>query len=241
MNLLPWEIIIKAQTRDLVGMISAEAVVFDLDGTLIQSRIDYEEMRRRVVDVLVASGAAAGELDQSRRVWEIVMGGERLLKELGLPPETRRPVMRRITETMNAVELEAVETVEPTPYAHDTLEALRGQGLSIGVATRSCNAYATRSLARADLAGYIDVLLARDDVEHPKPDPRHLLQVVEALGASPRSVVYVGDTITDLKTAEEAGIAFIGFLREDEWGKRLRETGCELLIDDLRMVTDLVE
>ncbi|MCW3992451.1 MAG: HAD family hydrolase [Candidatus Bathyarchaeota archaeon] len=222
-------------------MIAAEAVVFDLDGTLIRSKIDFEAMRRRVVEVLVASGAPAGDLDQSRRVWEIVMGGESKLKEMGLPSETRCLIMRRITEALNAVELEAVDSVEPTAHALEALEALRGRGLRIGVATRSCNAYATQSLELTDLAGYVDVLLARDDVEHPKPDARHLLQVVEALGPSPGSVVFVGDTTTDLKTAEEAGIAFIGFLRDDDWGRRLREAGCGLIIDDLRKIADLVE
>jgi len=224
-----------------MGMPAIEAVVFDLDGTLVQSRINYEEMRRRAVEILVEAGAAEGEPGQSVRVWEIVMGGERMLEEMGLPPERRRLTMRRITEALNAVELEAVETVKPTPNAHEALEALRGRGLGIGVATRSCRAYAARSLELSALAVYVDVLLARDDVEHPKPDPRHLLKVVEALGASPPSVVYVGDTTTDLKTAQEAGIAFIGYLRDDQWGRRLREAGCEILIDDLRRVTNLVE
>ena len=224
----------------MIEMYAAEAVVFDLDGTLIQSRIDYQEMRRRAVEILAAAGAPTEELGQSGKVWEILMFGERILEEIGLPPESRQRTMRRITEALNAVELEAVETVKPTPHAHQALDALRGLGLGIGVATRSCNAYATRSLKISGLAGYVDVLLARDDVEYPKPDPRHLLQVVEALGASPRSVLYVGDTTTDMKTAEEAGIAFIGFLRDEERGRRLREAGCETLIDDLRTVADLV-
>jgi len=225
----------------VIGMTAAEAVVFDLDGTLIQSRIDYEEMRRRAVEVLAAHGAPAGDLDRASRVWEIVMGGERKLEELGMPLEARRRVLRRITEELNAVELGAVDSVEPTPHAHEALEALKERGLGIGVATRSCNAYATKSLELTDLARYVDVLLARDDVEHPKPDARHLLQVVDALGASPGGVVFVGDTTTDMRTAEEAGIAFIGFLRDGDWGRRLREAGCEPLIDDLRMIPDLVE
>lgn len=221
-------------------MIAAEAVVFDLDGTLIRSRINFDEMRMRVVEILVSSGAPAVELVKSRRVWEIVMGGEKMLGELGLPPENLRLIMKRITEALNDIELEAVDSVEPTTHALETLEALRGQGLRIGVATRSCNAYATRSLELTGLAGYVDVLLARDDVLYPKPDARHLLQVVEALDASPGTVVFVGDTTTDLKTAEEAGVAFIGFLRDDDWGRRLREAGCGLIIDDLRKIADLV-
>ena len=217
-----------------------EAVVFDLDGTLIQSKIDYGKMRRWAVEILVKAVASAGEFKQSRRIWEIIMGGDTMLKEMGVPIERRRRTLRQINEALNAVELEGVETVEPTPHVHETLRTLRARGLGIGVATRGCNAYATLSIERSSLGEYIDVLLARDDVEHPKPDPRHLLQVVEALGATPGVVVYVGDTTTDLETAEKAGIAFIGFLRDGEWGRRLREAGCEILIDDLRKIVDLI-
>jgi len=60
------------------------------------------------------------------------------------------------------------------------------------------------------------------------------------LGATPSVVVYVGDTTTDLETAEKAGIAFIGFLRDGEWGRRLKEAGCEILIDDLRKLVDFI-
>ena len=217
-----------------------EAVVFDLDGTLIQSKIDYEKMRRRAVDILAEAGAPTGEFVHSRRVWEIIMGGETMLKEMGLSTERRRETVRQINEALNAIELEAVDEVKPTPYAHEALEELRGRGLRIGVATRSCNAYAIRSLELTELVRFIEVLLARDDVDHPKPDPRHLLQVVEAMGASLSTVVFVGDTTTDMKTAEEAGISFIGFLRDDEWGRRLREAGCEILIEDLRKLVDLI-
>lgn len=216
------------------------AIVFDLDGTLIQSNIDYDGMRKCAADALAAEGVPPERLGQSRRIWEIVMGGERMLKELGISPERCRQTMAKINDGLNAIELEALRSVEPTAHVHEALEALRGLGLKIGVATRGCNAYATGSLEQTDLTKYVDALLARDDVEHPKPDPRHLLQVVEALGVSADDVVFVGDTATDMKTAADAGISFIGFLRNDEWGKRLRDAGCEMLVDDLRAIVELV-
>jgi len=222
-------------------MRSVEAVVFDLDGTLIESKINYPEMRRRVVELLVSMGVKEEELSQTRRLWEIVMGGERLLRDLGLPPEGIQQVMRRVTEAMNAVELEGVVNVEATSHVHEALETLRSRGFKIGVATRSCNAYATRSIEKTAIGGYIEVLLARDDVEYPKADARHLQQVVDALGVPMDKVVFVGDTATDLKTAEEAKVPFIGYLRNERYGRRLREAGCRVFVDDLRKIADLVE
>jgi len=64
-------------------MREAEAVVFDLDGTLIQSKIDGQEMRRRIEEILIGAGAPAGELDRSKRVWEILRGGKSVLERMG--------------------------------------------------------------------------------------------------------------------------------------------------------------
>jgi len=86
--------------------------------------------------------------------------------------------------------------------------------------------------------GYVDKSLARDQVPHPKPDPRHLLDVVSLLKVKPTEIFYVGDTSTDLDTANAAKVTFIGYKRDEEWGKRLAEAGCGRMVDDL---IDLVE
>ncbi len=216
-----------------------EAVIFDLDGTLIRSKVDYGEMRRRVLRILTSEGVPECEFSSPMRIWEMVSRGEVLLGGLGVSAEGWRRVMERINRELNEVELAALETVEPTPHADETLRSLRGMGLRVGVATRSCRAYAARSLELTGLSAFVDVLLARDDVDYPKPDPRHLLEAVRALGSTPERTLYVGDTTTDFKTAEEAKISFVGFIGDVEWGRRLREAGCRTLIDDLRAIIEI--
>lgn len=217
-----------------------EAVIFDLDGTLIRSRVDYGEMRRRVSEILMDAGVPGDLLSSSLRVWELISAGEGFLRGRGMRVEDWGRLMERINHELNEVELAALETVEPSPYAGEALRSLRGMGLRIGVATRSCRAYATRSLELTGLLGFVDVLLARDDIEHPKPDPRHLLEAVEALGSSPGRVIYIGDTTTDFKSAMDANIAFVGYVGSEEWGRRLREAGCRVLIYDLREITRII-
>ena len=218
-----------------------EAVVFDLDGTLIQSKIDYPEMRRRVMELLVSIGVKQEELSQTRRLWEIIRGGEKILRDLGLPPNDIRYILKKITEAMNAVELEGIDNVEPTRHVHEALEKIRRKGLKIGVATRSCNAYATKCIEKVKIGKYIDFMLARDDVEHPKPDPRHLKQVVKALNVPLDRIIFVGDTATDIRTAERAKVPFIGYLRNEDYGRRLIEAECKVYVDDLRKIIDLIE
>lgn len=216
-----------------------KAVIFDLDGTLVHSSIDYEEMRKRVIEIISTTGVSTEGLSQSRRIWEIIQGSERALEEVGLSKDIRELLLKRINAALNEVELQALETVEPIRNALQTLQSLRSHGFKIGIATRGCKDYAIRSLEKTGLNVYVDVMLARDDVKHPKPDPRHLLDVVEALGCPIDRVIYIGDTTTDLSTAQAAHIAFIGFLRNDEWGKRLRDAGCSVLIDDLLILVEI--
>lgn len=218
-----------------------EAVIFDLDGTLIQSKIDYGEMRKRVMEIISETGVSTESLSESRRIWEIIQGSDRALEEVGVSRDTRDIILRKINDALNEIELRALDTVEQTKNAEKTLRALRSAGLKIGVATRSCKEYALSSLKKTGLEIYVDAILARDEVEHPKPDPRHLTQVANALRCPLNRIVYVGDTTTDLSTAQAAGVTFVGFLRNDEWDMRLREAGCKIIVGDLLELIDLVK
>lgn len=225
----------------MISMRAVEAVVFDLDGTLVRSELDYGEMARRVKEILITEGAPEEELDEPRKIWPIIRGGDGALKELGLSTKRVKPTLKLINEALNAVEALSLEKVEPMSGALETLRCLRARGLRIGVATRGGSQYAKRSLELTGLTEFVDVVLARDEVEHPKPDPRHLLQVVRALNATPQRVIYVGDTTTDLSTAKEAGIAFIGYAGDEEWAKRMREAGCRAFVSDLLEIVKIVE
>jgi phosphoglycolate phosphatase len=202
-------------------MAQVKAVVFDLDGTLIASNHDYDEMARRVKLILEEVGAPAEALSQRGRIWEIIQGGLRSLQELGLPPERIKNILNRIDEALNEVEVSSVASVKLKPGTVELLEHLRDRGIRIGVATRSCGEYARRSMEASRLGEYFDVVLARDDVEFPKPDPRHLLQVLEELNATPQGSIFVGDTETDQRTARAAGIPFIGIPSSESWRKRM--------------------
>jgi phosphoglycolate phosphatase len=217
-----------------------KAVVFDLDGTLQDSKIDYEKMTERVREILISEGISGNALGDRRAVYLIIRGGEDSLLELGVRDERVQTVLELMTEAMNETELEAAADVEPKPNALQTLKALHQNGVLLGIATRSHRVYAERCLAKMGMRGYMQGVLARDDVPFPKPDPRHLFETIALLGVDPRDVLYVGDTTTDLETARAAEVDFVGYKRDEAWGQRLLDAGCEVMADDLLEVAEMV-
>jgi HAD superfamily hydrolase (TIGR01509 family) len=222
-------------------MAQVKAVVFDLDGTLIESHHDYDEMARRVKLILEETGVPTNTLSQQGRIWEIIQGGMRSLQELGLPPERIKGVLDRIDEALNKVEISSVGSVELKPGATELLEHLRERGIKIGIATRSCGEYVRMSMEASRLAEYFDIVLARDEVEFPKPDPRHLLQVLEELNATPQSSMFVGDTETDQRTARAAGIPFIGIPSSENWRKRMEGKEGSVLVSTLTEIIEIIK
>ena len=210
-----------------------KAVVFDLDGTLIDSRIDYERMADLMRVVFSVGGIPEEHLTDRRKIYQIIRGGDKVLAEMGVEQARRPMIAAEMERIMNQVELEGVHLTKPMRNSIETLRFLRERGLGIGIATRGCKDYAIESMRLTGLQGYVDKCLARDDVPYPKPDPRHLLNVVKQLGVVPTQVFYVGDTSIDLETAQAAEIEFIGYKRDEEWGKRLTDAGCAIMVEDL--------
>jgi phosphoglycolate phosphatase len=218
-----------------------KAVVFDLDGTLVDSTIDYERMAGLIRLVLSEAGVPEEHLTDRRKIYQIIRGGDRVLAEMGVEAAKRKGINSEMERIMNQVELEGAHLAKPMRNSVETLNALKGRGLGIGIATRGCREYAIESMRRTGLTGYVDKCLARDEVPYPKPDARHLLDVLTHLGAEPGEVFYIGDTSTDLETANAAKVAFIGYKRDEEWGRRLREAGCGRMVDDLIELVDIAE
>jgi phosphoglycolate phosphatase len=216
------------------------AIIFDLDGTLIDSNIDYEKMSTMIAGILRAYGYK-GPLEDRRKVYKVITGGEKELIENGLTGPPLKEALRKIESAMNQVELEALPTSTLRTNAEETIKALHRDGIKLGIATRSHREYTDRSLEALGLTHYFAAIVARDETSTPKPHPGHLLQAITQLGSEKTRTLYVGDSTTDLETAAAAGVAFIGYWRDDQWAGRLVEAGCKKIIKDLKELVSLVE
>ena len=214
-----------------------DTVIFDLDGTLIDSKINYERMSQLIIDVLVGQGMKE-PLEDRRKVYRVIRGGESTLLEYGLQPERVPETLKQMERVMNQVELEALDTIELKPNAKEILEILQEEGYRRGIATRSHRDYAVKGLNATGLLPFIEVIVGRDEVPYPKPDPRHLFHTIELLETQPDRVLFIGDTTTDLQTAQAAEVSFLGYKRNEVWAQRLVDAGCKIIIEDLLDILD---
>jgi phosphoglycolate phosphatase len=189
-------------------------VVFDLDGTLVDS----------VADIASATNETLAEFGAKPLSLAIVMrmigdGSpklmERALAATGLSLDLKS-VMPRFMEHYNA---HATRLVKAYPGVIETLGQLDTAGYRLGVCTNKPAAATQLVLAACGLAHFFPVTIGGDSLPQRKPQPEPLLAAIAGLGGTADQAVMVGDSATDLATAEAAGIpAFIlpsGYGQED--------------------------
>jgi phosphoglycolate phosphatase len=211
-------------------------VVFDLDGTLIDSRRDLSDS---VNALLVDFGAAPLDLDA---VTAMVGEGaavlvQRALAASGLPADTPGALERFLAHYDERL------TVHTKPYAGITeaLGELQAHGLALAVLTNKPQRASAEILERLDLSRWFFQVIGGDTAAGRKPDPAGLMSIAKTARAAPFETLLVGDSAIDLQTAHRAGSAIC--LARYGFGLHLDVVplrGDETFVDDPRELPALV-
>jgi phosphoglycolate phosphatase len=175
-----------------------QAVVFDLDGTLIDS---YDAIAASVNHVRHVRKLPPLTQDEVRRY--VGRGAELLLRDtvavgdlaenVRLYKEHHPGVMAPLTRVL--------------PEVKETLAALRSRGVPLAVCSNKPVAFSRELLAYLQLDALFQVVVGPEDAPRPKPAPDMLLEAIRRLGVSPGAALYVGDMGIDIQTARSAGVA----------------------------------
>lgn len=181
-------------------------VVFDLDGTLVDSVADIHAS----VNTLMATlGAEPFPLAEVRG---FIGNGvptliERAMAARGLSDPALLP--GRIAVYAQHHGADPAGRTTPYPGVAAVLDQLTGAGHRLGLCTNRPGATAGEILARLDLARSMQTIVAGDTLPVRKPDPAPLRKAIAAIGEGP--AVFVGDSEVDAETAEAAGVPFLLF------------------------------
>lgn len=165
-----------------------DAVVYDLDGTLVRLVVDWEAVEHDLAALLSDSQRDPTELD----AWELLAAAE----EVGLGDAAEQAISSYEREGAR----EAIRL--------DTADEVTSWDVPVGVCSLNCEAACRIALERAGLLEQIAVVIGRDSHPTRKPDPGPLLAALDAMDAAPNDSLFVGDSHSDEVTAERAGVNF---------------------------------
>ena len=198
-----------------------KAVGFDLDGTFLNTHVDYSAIDLADKDACKRHGipfedlvfSTKKRLRQPIRDWLISMGRQDEI-----------PVIEKeIDEELTSIELENVDEARPFPGSIECVEELKSRGYKVGLLTRGSYRYGDIALTKAGIRDCFDAVVGRDyaDYDHAKPSPKAMDYFASELGVKPTEILYLGDNVTDYYSARDAGATFIGVLSgsmdEDGW------------------------
>ncbi|MEL6234397.1 MAG: phosphoglycolate phosphatase [Pseudomonadota bacterium] len=188
-------------------MIRARAVVFDLDGTLVDSAPAIRDVAGQFLAEL---GADALTLDETHGF--IGRGAaafvDQALAARGLAPgAAERARLQARFETLYAQAPGAAN--RPYPGVEAALQALGDAGIPLGLCTNKPEAPTRAVLAALGWSARFAALVAGDSLARRKPDPAPLLHALEQLAVPVEDALYVGDSETDAETARAAGCRFV--------------------------------
>jgi pyrophosphatase PpaX len=200
-----------------------EAVLFDLDGTLIHSIEHIIACWQHTVRTSLGREMSREEI--------IPTLGRALLECFEEIAPGRSVEMREVYRAYQKATHDSDVTL--VSGTHETLKRLRAAGYKMGVVTSKGVIVATEGLNLFNLASYFDMLVTYEDTDRHKPHPDPLLVASERMGIDPAHMLYVGDAVFDIQAGKAAGMRTVGVT----WGagkkEDLLEAGADWVIEDM--------
>ena len=203
-----------------------KAIIFDLDGTLVNS---LEDLADSMNLVLISLNFPVHDLMAYR---DFIGNGIRNLVRLGLPEMNRDE--QTLTKSYNLmIDIYKHKCTNKTKVYNGIIELLnilKSHNIKLGVLSNKADEY-TKTIVQTLIPGYFDKILGLKAEKYKKPNPTIALEISKSFEILPENMIYVGDTGIDMQTSNNAGMYPVGAL----WGFRSREdllnNGAKYLID----------
>ena len=214
-----------------------QAVLFDLDGTLIDTAPEFIHIG---LQLRAAAGLAPMSGDIIR---QSVSGGAISMVQTALELSATDPHFETWRQQfLTLYEAELGQYSAPYPGLVELIAELHGAGVSWGIVTNKLERFAAPLMKRMPFDPPAGAVITPDHVAQPKPDPEAILLACKHLGASPKHSLFIGDHLRDIEAGKSAGCytiaAAYGYLAAEEsaslWGADAVALSSEHLADLIR-------
>lgn len=188
-----------------------KGIIFDLDSTLIQAKIDFVEMKKHMIKLLEENGHPKDTLSPTDQTTvQIMECAKEAWDANGKTYDECADIEARIEEYMNKGEMDAIVNLGEIVGTSESIKKLKERGLKLAILTRSHHAYAIQALEKIELIEEFDVVLGRGETPEPKPYKGAIDHTLKLLNLGPDDVVMIGDHQIDRDSATSSGTMFIG-------------------------------
>ena len=218
----------------------AQAIIFDLDGTLLDTLPDLA----RAANLMLAE-LGLSQVEESTVRAYIGDGAVRLVKRVLTGNWEREPgklLFDRAMPIFNRHYREGVaRETRPFPGVVEGLEAFRAKGFPLGCITNKPEMFTLPLLDETGLAPYFDLVVSGDILPRKKPDPMPITYACGFFGARPERVVLIGDSANDCKAAHAAGCPAVGVTYGYIPGGDVRSLGFDAIVGSLDEAVALIQ
>ena len=211
------------------------AVIFDLDGTLLNTLGDLRAATNHALEV---RGLPPHSMEEIR---QFIGNGIRLLICRAMPEGTPEAEIDAALDDFKAYYAAHIhDRTVPYDGIPQLLTALRKRGIKAAVLSNKIDS-ASQQLIEYFFPGKTDVVFGEHVGVPRKPDPTSCRMVMQQLGVQPEQVLYVGDSGTDMQTAKNAGLYAVGVT----WGFRSKEVllkyGADVLVHRPEQILQILD
>lgn len=210
------------------------AVLFDLDGTLVDTVADIaRSLQQAFADHALAPPAQSDVRTMIGRGAPMLV--ERALAAAGVPADAprRQSILDTFFGHYGRLQQRGDGSATLYPGALEGIRALKAQGIALAVVTNKQHAFAQALLARLQVLPLLDLVVGGDTCERRKPDPQPLQHAAARLHVPLAAAVMVGDSVNDLTAARAAPMRAVGVPYGYNEGRDPRELACDAMVDSI--------
>ena len=232
------------QTRTQHGLHEPiSGIIFDLDGTLIRSVVDFPKMKQRMIGYIQNQKIAGTNYTDLQTTVDIISDFAARMTDASIPITEQTKILEKISEILEEVEFENIDKVQLLPGVKQFISDCWFNRIKMGVLTRASKKYTEICLEQTGLIKYFNTVVTRDEFTllKAKPHPESLKYIINELKIASENILFVGDHKIDYICAQDGHVRFIGVLTGAYDRAIFRDLGHVELVENFYELAEIIK